>query len=838
MFTRMRRIALSLLATALLGHAPLGAQTLTTIQNAGPSANRVDVLFLGDGYTASELGKFTSDVAFFVDRFFAESPFSQYRAYFNVHRLDVVSAESGADHPSTGVFRNTALGAYYDCNNIERLICLDWTAVDNLLAARAAYTQRDAVVVIVNDAQYGGSGGSFSVASTHPDAYEVVLHEIGHSFGLLADEYVEGPDCSTASEPIEPNVTANTSRSTLKWRAWIGSATPLPTTSPYVTGAGLYAGGRYCASGIYRPTYASKMRYLFEPFGPVNTEQLVKRMYNFTSPIDAHAPTASLVTTRGAVTFSVRPLSPSGHVLDVSWLLDGVEISSGVSATVDTRSLAAGDHSLRVVVADPTPLVASDADQVLRDVRTWTIRVDATPPSVSLGQPAAGASLAGTVAVTATATDNLSVARVEFFVDGALRHTDTSAPYSFSWNTTTAADGAHTVYARAVDASGNAASSPARTVTVANATAGTLPPGWTSADVGAVGVPGSATASGATYTITGAGADIWGTADGFRFAYRQMSGDMTIVARLTSIAGGQAWTKAGIMIRASTAAGSQHASMLLSPGNGLAFQHRRTAGGLTTHVAGPVVAAPYWLQLQRAGNLFTASASADGRTWSVVSSQTISMTSTVLAGFAVTSHTTTATATGTFDGLTMAATLPVGWSGRDIGAVAAPGRTTYSGGAFSIDASGADIWGTADEFHFASRSLTGDGVITARVASLTNTHASAKAGLMIRETLVPGAKHAFVFATPGKGLGFERRLSTGGTSLHTAGPVAFAPYWLRLRRAGGTITAYASPDAVTWTTIGTQDVSMAATVYIGLAVTSHSDGITATARFTDVAAPQ
>ena len=173
--------------------------------------------------------------------------------------------------------------------------------------------------------------------------------------------------------------------------------------------------------------------------------------------------------------------------------------------------------------------------------------------------------------------------------------------------------------------------------------------GWNGRDIGAFGQPGSATESSGTWTVSGAGADIWNAADAFHFAYRPIAGDVTIVARVASIQGAERWTKVGVMIRATTKARSAHALMLVSTAKGLAFQRRTSMGARSTHTTGGAGTAPSWVKLTRTGSVITASVSADGRRWTVVGQDTFSMPSTVLVGLAVTSHNATRLATGTFD---------------------------------------------------------------------------------------------------------------------------------------------------------------------------------------------
>jgi len=185
-------------------------------------------------------------------------------------------------------------------------------------------------------------------------------------------------------------------------------------------------------------------------------------------------------------------------------------------------------------------------------------------------------------------------------------------------------------------------------------------------------------------------------------------------------------------------------------------------------------------------------------------------------------------------GAAFAQTLPSGWSTKDVGAVAAAGAATSASGVFTVTGSGADVWGTADEFRYAYTTLNGDGSLVARVVTEDNVNAWTKAGVMMRETLSAGSRHAFMIATPARGLVFQRRPSTNGASTSTPSNTLTAPVYVKLTRSGNTFTAYRSADGVSWTTVGSELISMAPTIYVGLAVTSHSRGIAATAVFDSV----
>lgn len=172
-------------------------------------------------------------------------------------------------------------------------------------------------------------------------------------------------------------------------------------------------------------------------------------------------------------------------------------------------------------------------------------------------------------------------------------------------------------------------------------------------------------------------------------------------------------------------------------------------------------------------------------------------------------------------------------TGVDIGSVGVPGSTTTTGGVVTVQGSGTDIWGTSDAFQFAYREMSGDGSVTERVTQQQFTDVWAKAGVMVRESLDANSRHALVAMTPGNGVAFQTRTTTGGTTSHVPSS-GEPPYWLRLTRAGTLITAYTSADGVTWSSVGSSEVIMGATAYVGLAVTSHNNAVLGTAVFDNV----
>ncbi len=206
---------------------------LIAIQNSGDPADKVDFLILGDGYTAGERGKFEKDARRLVEILFATSPYKERRKDFNVWALCPAAEESGISRPSTGVHRASPLGASYDAFGSERYVL---TFENRALRSAAQFAPYEFIEIITNTGTYGGGGifGLYStVAADSEQAPYVFVHEFGHHFAGLADEYYTSPVAYTPAavkaEPWEPNVTALLDPSSLKWKDLVAPGTPIPT---------------------------------------------------------------------------------------------------------------------------------------------------------------------------------------------------------------------------------------------------------------------------------------------------------------------------------------------------------------------------------------------------------------------------------------------------------------------------------------------------------------------------------------------------------------------------------------------------------------------------------
>jgi hypothetical protein len=212
---------------------PASPGPLIGIQNSGDSAEKVDFLLLGDGYTAAERGKFEKDARRLVEILFATSPYKERRKDFNVWALCPAAAESGISRPSTGIHRASPLGASYDAFGSERYVL---TYENRALRNVASFAPYEFIEIITNSRTYGGGGifGLYStVAADSEQAPYVFVHEFGHHFAGLADEYYTSPVAYTPAavktEPWEPNVTALLDPASLKWKDLVQPGTPIPT---------------------------------------------------------------------------------------------------------------------------------------------------------------------------------------------------------------------------------------------------------------------------------------------------------------------------------------------------------------------------------------------------------------------------------------------------------------------------------------------------------------------------------------------------------------------------------------------------------------------------------
>jgi MYXO-CTERM domain-containing protein len=395
----VRQISLLGLLFALLAlTAPARAYEVESLRESGPPDKRFNIAVLGDGYRTQDQAKLKTDAQDIVDYLFNVSPLKQYAKFFNVRLVHVISNEAGADNGSAGGQRDTALNSYFNCNNIDRLLCVDEGAAQSVAADDVP--EFNFILVIVNDSKYGGSGGSVSASSSNESSFEVVAHEVGHSMAHLADEYDYdggiGP-CNQQQDCSEANATVRNQRDQIKWKAWLEDSIPVPTPedNQYQSAIGVFEGARYQQSGTYRPKISCKMKDLGTELCSVCQEQFVRSFWQFENVqmIESMTPAQSNVQldTCDALSLSVTspPITPSSY--RYTWTVDGKMLPETTGQLqLQPATLMKGTHDVDLVIEDATALVRNDPNGLLKDEQQWTITVSRDDCVASGGTGGAG----------------------------------------------------------------------------------------------------------------------------------------------------------------------------------------------------------------------------------------------------------------------------------------------------------------------------------------------------------------------------------------------------------------------------------------------------------------
>jgi hypothetical protein len=239
---------------------------VTKIYSAGDPATSVDLAFIAEGYTAEEMGKFMDDVKKMADILFAEPPFNEYKNRINIFAVEAISEESGTDIPGEKIYVNTALNSSFYTFDLDRyLTTQDIKSVNDY----AALVPHDNIIVLINTDKYGGGGVYNYYSGTSVGnrlSPKVFIHEFGHGFAGLADEYYSSEVAYEEFyplnvEPWEPNITTLVNFDS-KWKKMIARDTPVPTPAEdkYRNVTGVFEGGGYVAKGIYRPEMDCRMK--------------------------------------------------------------------------------------------------------------------------------------------------------------------------------------------------------------------------------------------------------------------------------------------------------------------------------------------------------------------------------------------------------------------------------------------------------------------------------------------------------------------------------------------------------------------------------------------------
>ncbi|MRG61685.1 peptidase [Agromyces sp. CFH 90414] len=389
-------LAVTATQPAFADEPAVGSSTLVPIQVTGDPAERFSLVILGDGYTAEEQPLFREQVEEHLETMWSIEPYKSYRNYFNVYAVEIISGESGVscdsslDSPRRETPLKMAFWGGCNANSVQRLL-----TVNSSLARQyaSAAPEVDQILAIANSDTYGGAGGSYATASGGNSLSALISpHEIGHSLGGLADEYdyysrgvttgdYTGPEPRSATHTL---LTAEEmAAQQVKWWRWLGEPSEAGGT------IGVYEGGMYYSTGVFRPSRHSMMKTLGYQMDQVGREIMTERISSKVPLISAAPADGATVPDDGVISIDVA--HPVYHELDIEWTVDGKAVPNPHNTThLELKKTRAkpGDV-VTVTVVDNTPFVRDPALRgapSMTQTRTWT--VGAEGPASSDVEPA------------------------------------------------------------------------------------------------------------------------------------------------------------------------------------------------------------------------------------------------------------------------------------------------------------------------------------------------------------------------------------------------------------------------------------------------------------------
>jgi len=327
-----------------------------TLRWSGEIDKKINLVILGDGYVESEIGKLVTDAKSFSNEMFSQTPFKEYENYFNTFLIKVISNESGVSHPGTATDVtepqhqvsqvDNFFGTPFDGYGIHRLVVPTHSnKIYNVLANN--FPLYDHVIILANANYSGGSGGFFAVSTTETSANEIAIHELGHSFADLADEYYAGDNYSAE----RANMTKETDPDLVKWKNWMDDS-----------GIGVY---RHCCGGQssvwYRPHQDCKMRFLGAPFCVVCTQQIIESIHELVSPLNEFSPDNNISTPTFPIHLKLDLTHPSSHSVHTRWRVNGRTIAQNKdSVIIEFDDLEVGENEVSAFIEDKSDFLRVD----------------------------------------------------------------------------------------------------------------------------------------------------------------------------------------------------------------------------------------------------------------------------------------------------------------------------------------------------------------------------------------------------------------------------------------------------------------------------------------------
>ena len=338
-----------------------------------PGAEGLNWIITGDGFTADQQQDLLRTAVSIAKTLTQTPELARHSGLLNIHVLTAVSRDSGVN---TGTNRSlrTAFDASIGCGNLERVACVNWDRV-----YMALFTQRvpfDQVAVVLNTESYvGNASASGLIVSRHAQASAITLHEMGHLFAGLADEYVDSALAGVTEyrEGKFPNVTTAADPALIPWRHWFTDVARIPQ-APGEAGVGRFEGAFYAANGFYRPKLNSVMRSLDGALGEVNAEAWLRNLYRAVPPISAAYPAQRVVAAPAGAVAGFEIVSPwPRELMTVRWYVDGVEVPQARGAYQYELTSDGLEHQVRAAIEDTSGGIRAPTATEHRAEALWRV---------------------------------------------------------------------------------------------------------------------------------------------------------------------------------------------------------------------------------------------------------------------------------------------------------------------------------------------------------------------------------------------------------------------------------------------------------------------------------
>lgn len=337
----------------------------------------IDLVIIGDGFVEDEMDRFRDRAQETANYMLNYDPkLSKHKNAWNIHIIDLASNQSGVDneHAQNGVQVDTPLDGHFYCSDIQRLFCVDDNKVS--FVSSQIVPQFQEVLIIGNSTIRGGSGGLYGAFTMSYHGKKTAVHELGHSLARLGDEYSNSGAYPYNYEPPVPNLTINNNPETVKWKHWMGEEIGLDSSGVMQT-VGLYEGGSYAYTGIWRSSKNSFMSTSGHPMHPVNAEAWALAVYKDAGTFYSKTPTSQTPEqVQGSNTHFYLEPSMGAEAQKITWYVDDVlQNRSDSEFSFDFGASQITDYRVKAVIEDTTGAIRKDDKGYSSSTTIWNVNV-------------------------------------------------------------------------------------------------------------------------------------------------------------------------------------------------------------------------------------------------------------------------------------------------------------------------------------------------------------------------------------------------------------------------------------------------------------------------------